>query len=157
VRAEDLNEDFVDILKCLLDADVDFLLVGAHALAHHGIVRATGDLDLWVRCRPSNARRAFEALSAFGAPLSSGGLSVEDLAKPGTVYQMGLPPRRIDVLTEISGVDFDEAWPLRGELNLAGLRIPVLDRESLLANKRAAARPKDLADVEALEALDPPD
>lgn len=154
MATEGLNEDFLDVLRCLDEAGVEFLVVGAHALARHGVVRATGDLDIWIRCDPANAVRAHRALVAFGAPVTSAGLTSEQLAEPGIVYQVGLPPRRIDVLTEISGVTFDTAWPKRVEVEIAGRQVPVLDKQSLLINKRASGRLKDLADVAELESLD---
>jgi hypothetical protein len=129
-------------------------VVGAHALAVHGVVRATGDLDLWVRPDPENAERAWRALARFGASLEAMGLTREDLTQPGTVYQIGLPPRRIDLLTEISGVGFDEAWSSKTLKDVEGLQIPFLGRQDLLQNKRASGRAKDLADIELLDRRD---
>ena len=127
------------------------MVVGAHALAVHGFVRATGDLDIWIRPDPENAQRIWNALVRFGAPVEAMGLTVRDLASPGVVYQVGLPPRRIDVLTQISGVTFDEAWQSRLEADLDGRAIPIIGRDAFLKNKRAAGRPKDLADAARLE------
>ncbi len=145
-----LNEDFLDILAALTDAGADFLVVGAHALAIHGVSRATGDLDVLVRASPENALRVYRALQDFGAPVHAHGLTTDDLATEGVVYQMGLPPRRIDILTRIDGVSFDEAWFGRELQVVEGLDIPFLGRAELLANKRTAGRPKDLLDVELL-------
>ncbi|HET9225586.1 MAG TPA: hypothetical protein VFR31_02900, partial [Thermoanaerobaculia bacterium] len=103
-----------------------FLVVGAHALAVHGVVRTTGDLDIWVRPDPENAQRVWRALAGFGAPMEAMGLTIQDLSQPGTVYQIGLPPKRIDILTEISGVEFDEAWGSRTVQEADGLTIPFL-------------------------------
>ncbi len=147
----DFNDDFRDLIACLRDAGVDYVIVGAHALAAHQLPRATGDLDVLVRPSDDNAARVYRALAAFGASLTAHGVRPIDFATPGTVYQIGLPPRRIDVLTTISGVTFDEAWRGRVELDLHGERLPFLGREELIRNKRAAGRPKDLADVIALE------
>ncbi len=147
------NPDFLDLLECLRVAHADFLVVGAFALSQHGLPRATGDLDVFVRANAENAPRVLAALRAFGAPLESAGLTLDDLNHPGTTYQMGLPPRRIDLLTQLSGLDFDEAWTGRVERPIAGGLVAFLGREALLKNKRASARPKDLADVAALEAL----
>ena len=144
-----MNRDFVEMLSALFEAGAEFLVVGAHALAAHGKPRATGDLDLWVRASPENAVRVMAALKKFGAPLFD--LSLEDLSTPGIVFQMGLPPCRIDLLTGISGVTFDEAWPGRLEATVAGLRLPFLGRAELVKNKRAAGRPKDLVDAAELE------
>lgn len=109
-KVPELNEDFADMLHCLGEAGVEFVIVGAHALAAHGIARATGDIDIFVKPSAENAERVLAALTAFGAPLDSHGIAPADFARPGLVYQIGLPPRRIDLLTEISGVSFDEAW-----------------------------------------------
>jgi hypothetical protein len=144
-----MNRDFVEMLDALSAAAAEFLVVGAHALAVHGHPRATGDLDLWVRATPENAARVWAALVAFGAPLDE--LSQADLATHGIVYQIGVAPNRIDILTSITGVSFDEAWPARIEAEIVGRTIPVLGREQLIANKRATARLRDLADVEDLE------
>jgi len=145
-----VNRDFVEMLAALCAAGADFLLVGAHALAVHGVPRATGDLDLWVRPTPENASRVWRALVAFGAPLLD--LRMEDLHTSDLVYQIGLPPCRIDFLTSISGVDFDSAWKNRLEFVVEGLTISCLSRHDFLRNKRAAGRPRDLADIAMLEA-----
>jgi len=107
--SDELPEDFVDMVACLREEDCDFLIVGAHALAAHGAPRATGDLDIFVRPDPVNAERVYRALLRFGAPVAAHEVSPEDFRRPGTVYQPGLPPNRIDILTELSGIDFDEA------------------------------------------------
>ena len=145
-----MNKDFRDILALLQDEGAVFLIVGAHALAVHGYLRATGDLDLWIRPDPENAERVWRALLRFGAPVEALNLSQADLEKPGIVFQIGLPPRRIDILTEISGVDFDEAWPNRVTQTVDGLEAPFLGREALLRNKQESGRDKDLADLRAL-------
>jgi len=148
---ERLNRDHLDLLRAFVDAEVRFLIIGAHAVGYHAQPRATGDLDLWIEPSIDNARRTHDALVAFGAPLQN--LSLEDLATPGIVFQMGLPPNRIDVLNEISGVGFTEAWETRAEATVAGLKVPVIGFACLLANKRAAGRPKDAGDIDALERL----
>jgi hypothetical protein len=140
-----VNRDFVEMLSALCGAGADFMVVGAHALAAHGIPRATGDLDLWVRAEPDNAERVLKALHAFGAPLFD--LSMEDLSRAGTVFQIGVPPSRIDILTSISGVAWKDAWPHRVMLSIEGMQVPVLGRADFVANKRAIGRPKDLADL----------
>lgn len=146
-----LNPDFLDLLEAFSAAKVEFIVVGAHALAANGVVRSTGDLDVWVRPSAANAAKVVQALLVFGAPLAQHGVTEADFARAGTVYQMGLPPRRIDVLTQITGVGFDEAWPGRTSMPLRGSPVAFLGREALLRNKRAAARPKDLLDVDLLE------
>lgn len=148
----ELNEDFVDMLDALLQEQVEFLLVGAHALAAHGLPRATGDIDIFVRPSADNALRVMKALARFGAPTAAHGIHASDFEAPGNVYQIGLPPRRIDLLTEISGVPFDEAVANAVTVQVAGHEIPVIGRNELIRNKRAAARDKDLLDAEALEA-----
>jgi hypothetical protein len=144
-----MNQDFVDLLRAFSDLGVEALVVGAHALAAHGHVRATKDLDVWIRPSPENAERAYRALRAFGAPLIE--LEVEDLATPGTVFQIGVAPVRIDILTVIDGVSFDEAWADKVSATFGGVPVSVLSRANLLRNKRASGRAQDLADVERLE------
>lgn len=146
-----MTDDWTDLLIGLLDARARFLVVGAHAMAVHGVPRGTQDLDVWVEPAPENADRIWAALAAFGAPLESLGLSLDDFMRPDTVVQLGLPPLRVDLLTAISGVpDFGVAWSRRREAPVAGRSVPFLGREDLIANKRAAGRLKDLADLEAL-------
>jgi predicted nucleotidyltransferase len=144
---EGLNEDFRDFLVLLADGGVDFVIVGAYALAFHGAPRASGDIDLFVSPTPANAQRVFDALVRFGAPLESAGVTSADFTQPGAVYQIGLPPRRIDVLTEISGLTFDEAWASRITAEIDGRTVSFIGREALLKNKEASGRPKDVADV----------
>ena len=145
-----LNPDFRDMLSALCDEEVEFLLVGAYALAAHGLPRATGDLDIWVRVSPENARRAMRALVRFGAAVP--GVTEQDFQTPGSVIQIGVSPRRIDFLTAIDGIEFDQAWPERAEVSLEGLTRPLIGRADLIRNKKAAGRPQDLADVARLEA-----
>ena len=144
-----MNPDFADILSALSAAGVEFLIVGAHALAAHGVPRATGDLDIWIRPTPDNAARTLRALAAFGAPLSD--LSIEDLTRPDTVFQMGVPPARIDILSGITGVDFADAWDRRVTVRLAEGEVAVLSKADFIANKAAVGRPKDLADMALLD------
>lgn len=145
-----MNDDFRELLGALLEAGARFLVVGAHAMAVHGVPRATGDLDVWVAPEEANSHRVWAALARFGAPLAEMGIAREDFLDPGQVVQIGLPPRRIDVLTSISGVGFEEAWATRATHDVAGHAVPFLGRVALVANKRAAGRAKDLADLEAL-------
>jgi hypothetical protein len=144
-----VNRDFIELLAVFNARAVEYIVVGAHALAAHGHVRATKDLDVWVRPSGDNATRVLGALVEFGAPLHD--LTVEDLATPGTVFQIGVPPLRVDVITAIDGVDFDEAWPDRVAVRLDDTTVPVLSRHHLIANKKASGRLQDLADVERLE------
>lgn len=125
------------------------MLVGGHAVGFHGRPRATKDFDLFIEASPENARRVYEALVAFGAPLAN--LQQADLAMPGAGFRMGSPPFRIELLTQISGVTFADAWPRREVREIDGVACPVIARSDLIANKRAAGRPQDLADVDVLE------
>jgi len=144
-----LNPDFRDILSGFSEEKVEFLLVGAYALAVYGLPRATGDIDLWIRLSAENARRVARALVTFGAPSSN--ISEEQLKTPGTVLQIGVAPRRIDILTSIDGVDFDDAWRDRTETLVEGLKVSVIGRRHLIQNKKAVGRPQDLADIARLE------
>lgn len=142
--------DFKELLLAFNEHDVEYLIVGAHALAAHGHVRATKDLDLWVRPDESNAQKVLRALSDFGAPLSN--LTSDDLSKKETIFQIGLPPLRIDIITNIDGVEFEDAWPDRLETLFGGVPAFVISRQHLITNKKTAARLQDLADVQELEA-----
>jgi hypothetical protein len=140
-----VNHDFVEMLSALSVAGVEYLLVGAHALAAHGRPRATGDLDIWLRPTPGNASRVWAALLQFGAPLHE--ISQEDLSEPDIVFQIGISPSRIDLLTSISGVEFENAWANRIMIDVSGLLIPTIGKEDLIRNKLAAGRPRDIADI----------
>ena len=152
---EGLHEDFRDLLVLFADAGVEFVIVGAYALAFHGAPRASGDIDLFVRPSSANAQRVFDALARFGAPLESASVTAADFAQSGAVYQIGLPPRRIDVLTEISGVTFDEAWASRVGGEVEGRTVGFIGRAALLRNKEASGRPKDIADAARLRQAKP--
>lgn len=143
-----MNPDFVDLLRAFIDAEVRFLVVGAYALAHHGRPRATGDLDVWVEAEPENAERVMRALAAFGAPLNE--VTAADFARPGVVLQIGVPPGRIDVLTELTGLRFAEAWPSREQGRFGSIAVDFLGRDAFIRNKRATGRSKDLGDIEGL-------
>jgi len=147
-----MNQDFKDLLAEFNAQKVEYLIVGAHALAAHGHVRATEDLDIWVRPDPANAKRVIAALRAFGAPLHD--LTEQDLSTPGLIFQVGVEPIRIDVLTVIDGVQFDEAWSERIGSKFAGEPVAVISQAHLIKNKLASARAQDLADVEKLRSKD---
>ncbi len=147
----DLPADFRDLLIELADAGADFVVLGGHAVAFHGHPRATKDLDVLVRPTPENAARVYGALAAFGAPLASFEVGAEDFTTYDGVLQIGLPPRRIDILNRADGITFDQAIAHAGSFTVEGRKIPVIGRDALLQNKRAAGRTQDLADVEALE------
>jgi hypothetical protein len=145
----ELAKDFRDLLRAFVDHEVRFLVVGAYALAVHGRPRATADLDVWIEATSDNANRAYSALRDFGAPLHD--LKPADLATPGVVFQIGLPPLRIDILTEITGVCFADAWPRRQRATFGDVAITVIGREDFLVNKRATGRLKDRADAARLD------
>lgn len=146
-----MPEDFLEFLEALLAHEARFLVVGAHALAVHGIPRATGDLDVWIDPGSDNAERVWSALVDFGAPLGALDVDRDDLVRSDLVVQLGLPPRRIDLLTGVTGLSFSDAWEGRVEKRIERLEVPFLGLDSLLRNKRATGRPKDLADIDALE------
>ena len=149
----DLSPDFRDLLIELADAGADFLLVGGFAVAFHGHQRATKDIDVLVRPTPENASKVFAGLRSFGAPLTSLDVSENDLASYDGVVQFGSPPNRIDILTSISGITFDEALAGSMEFDLEGRTITVIGLDALLKNKRAAGRDQDLIDVTVLERI----
>ena len=137
------------MLSVLGAEDAEFLLVGAYALAAHGFPRATGDMGIWVRRSDENACRIWQALQRFGVPLTD--LTLDDLKTPDTVFQIGVAPCRIDILTSIDGVEFDAAWSKRQIIEVEGQTLAVISRVHLLQNQKASGRPKDLADVAWLE------
>jgi hypothetical protein len=143
-----MNPDFVDLLRAFSAADVRFLIVGAYALAHHGRPRATGDLDVWVEATPTNAGRIMRALTAFGAPMQD--VTEHDFTQPGTVFQLGVAPVRIDILTELTGLRFDDAWATRVRGAFGDLDVDFIGRDAFIANKRALGRAKDIGDIEGL-------
>jgi hypothetical protein len=145
-----VDEDFIDLLGAFADEGVRFMVVGAHAMAVHGVPRATGDLDVWIEPTAENAERIWRALATFGAPLDSLGIALEDFVRPDMVVELGLPPRRIDLMTGITGVSFPGAWAERIMVSVEGREIPFLGRRALTENKRATGRPKDLSDLDAL-------
>lgn len=146
----ELPEDFKDLLLELSDAGAEFVLLGGHAVAFHGHPRATKDMDVLIRANRSNAERVYRALAAFGAPLEAFEVRAEDFATYDGVLQVGMPPRRIDILNRADGITFDEAIAEGAFFELDGRTIPVIGRDALLKNKRAVGRAQDIADVEAI-------
>jgi hypothetical protein len=144
-----VNRDFRDLLASFNDGGVRYLVVGGYALALHGHPRFTKDLDLFVEATPDNARRTHGALSAFGAPLSY--LTVEDLEVEGIIFQIGVAPNRIDIVTSIDGVTFAEAWAGRVQSRYGDQEIQLIGRPELIKNKRATGRKQDELDAEILE------
>lgn len=148
-----LPDDFRDALICLHDAKVDFVLIGGYAVAHHGHIRATKDIHVFIRPSPENAAKVMAAMAEFGAPLSALGVRQADFATKGKVVQFGVPPLRIDLLTDISGVDFDSASKETGTFHVDGRAIPVIGLDALIRNKKASGRPQDVADISVFERL----
>ena len=144
-----LNSDYKDMLQVLLDNDVNFLLVGAYAMGAHGYPRATGDIDIWVEPTAENSVRVYRSMEAFGAPLHE--IDESTFATPGVVFQIGVAPRRIDIITAISGVEFDDAFKQRQIVEMEGLSIPILSLGHLIRNKRATGRDQDRLDADQLE------
>lgn len=141
-----LADDFREFIASLNAAEARYLVVGGYALAAHGLPRATGDLDVWVWTSPENASRVLDALDAFG--FGAAGITATDVSSPGRVVQLGFPPLRIDVLTSIDGVDFDDAWDRRIVVGVgSGVEAMVIGRDDLVANKAASDRPQDRVDV----------
>ncbi len=146
-----LNEDYKEMLQSLIGENVKFLIIGAYALAVHGYPRATMDIDIWVMPSPENADAVLRALGKFGAHLN--GLTSADLQKTDTIFQIGVAPRRIDIITGASGLDFNRAYTNSQETDIEGITIRTLSLDDLIRNKKASGRTKDLADIEALEKL----
>jgi hypothetical protein len=146
-----LNSDYKDILSALSAEKVKFLLVGAYALAAHGYPRATLDIDFWIWPDSGNAAAVLRALARFGAPLDN--LSLLDLQTEGMVFQIGVAPRRIDMITSLDGLNFDEAFAHSAPIEIEGITVHVLSVEDMIINKRSTGRTKDLADAETLEGM----
>ncbi len=144
-----LNPDFIDILTAFSEEETEYLVVGGYAMAFHGYVRATGDIDLWIRISSENVQKVWRALQKFGAPLFD--LTIDDLLTQGMVYQMGVIPNRIDIINDITGVKFEDAWENRTSIEFGDLKIPLIGKEHLLVNKKATCRVKDQGDIAWLE------
>ena len=148
----ELDKDFNEFVELFLEHNVRFLIVGGYALAAHGLPRATGDLDAWVWRNPENAQNIMRALNAFGFQNLS--LTESDFSKEDSIIQLGYPPFRIDILTSIDGVAFDQAWEKKIVVELNGMNVPFIGRDDLITNKKAAGRPQDIADVSRLTSED---
>ena len=146
-----VNSDFTDLLKLFNDKNVKYLVIGGYAVIQYGEPRFTKDLDLWISTEPDNARAIYQALKEFGAPLA--GLTEADFSEEGCVYQMGVPPMRVDILMGIPGGDFKIAWDRRNEIDFEGLPIAFISKKDLIATKRASGRPQDLIDADILSGL----
>lgn len=143
-----LNKDYKEMLQLLLEEQVEFMLVGAYAMGAHGYPRATGDIDIWVEASKNNAPKVLSALKKFGAPLAQ--VSLQDFSQEGAVFQIGVTPRRIDIITKISGVTYQEANQDKVTVNVEGLNIPVISLDKFVKNKLASGRDKDTIDVKYL-------
>lgn len=146
-----LNNDYKEMLLCLKQEGVRFLLVGAYALGAHGYPRSTGDIDIWIEPSKENSANLIHALKKFGAPVT--GLSEKDFQKKNTIFQIGVAPCRIDIITGIDGVAFDKAYTNRETISLDGVKFPVLSLEDLIKNKKSTGREKDLLDAKELGKL----
>ena len=147
-----LNKDFKEFVELLNSAGVEYLIVGGYALAAHGHPRYTGDLDIWVRSSSPNVERLLEVLARFG--FGGLGLSAEDFLKPDSIVQLGYPPVRIDLLTSIDGVEFEQCYRNRVLIDVEGTNLPIIGIDEFRANKRAAGRAQDIADLESLDGPD---
>ena len=141
-----INRDFRDLFSAFSAAEVRFLVVGAHAVIYYTVPRYTKDLDVWIDPTPDNAEKAYRALADFGAPLE--GVTVQDLCTPGTILQIGVEPNRIDVLTEVDGLTFEQAWDRRVSSSYGDASIGLLDLDDLILNKRIVGRLQDQLDLE---------
>jgi hypothetical protein len=143
-----VNPDFRDLFAALNGASAEFLIVGGYALAVHGVPRFTKDLDVWIKATPDNAQRVWDALDAFGAPF--GELTLRDLSTPGIIFQMGVPPNRIDIITSIDGVEFPDAWCHRVASSYGDHPVMVIGIDELIRNKEATGRAQDALDAKTL-------
>jgi hypothetical protein len=143
-----LNQDFKELLRLFAEHGVEYLVVGGYAMAAHGYPRFTGDIDVWIWAKPDNAERVYAALKEFG--FGSVGLQVDDFLQAQSVIQLGYPPARIDLLTDIDGVGFAECWQRRKVVPMEGIDLPVVGLDDLIRNKEASGRLQDLADLEKL-------
>jgi len=143
-----IDPNFSEFVGLLLDNDVRFLVVGGYAVAAHGHPRYTGDLDIWILISAENAQRLLGALDAFG--FASLGVTADDFTHRNQVVQLGYPPLRIDLLTSLDGVRFDECYDRRLDVGLGDFTVPFIGLDDLKRNKQASGRPQDLADLDAL-------
>jgi len=144
-----LNEDYKEMLQILLNNEVKFLIVGAYAMGAYGYPRATGDFDIWVDAIIENSKRIYKSLSEFGAPVS--GITENTFAEKGIIFQIGVAPRRIDIITHIDGLIFQEAYKSRENIEIENLTIPFISKENLIKNKQSTGREKDKLDADYLK------
>ena len=152
-RAEKmLNDDYKEMLQLLKNNEVRFLVVGAYAMGAYGYPRATGDMDIWITASGENSQRVFRALKEFGAPLTQ--IDETTFVARDIIFQIGVAPRRIDIITSIDGVDFEQAWQRRVDVEIDGLSVPFISKPDLIKNKESTGRDKDLLDVKYLKSVD---
>jgi len=144
-----LNEDYREILQLLLNNKVRFLVVGAYAMGVYGYPRATGDFDIWVEATEENSKKIYNSLTEFGAALSD--ITEETFSKKRIIFQIGVTPRRIDILTYIDGVDFKKAYQTKKEIKIDTLKVPFISKVNLIKNKKATGRDKDKLDIKHLK------
>jgi hypothetical protein len=147
-----LNEDYKEMLQILLGNDVKFLVVGAYAMGAYGYPRATGDFDIWVDASSANSKKMYRSLSEFGAPLSE--LTCDTFTEKGIIFQIGVTPRRIDIITMIDGVDFRQAYSDRQDILIGDIKVPFISKKDLIKNKESTGREKDKLDAESLRKAD---
>lgn len=144
-----LNEDYREMLQILLKNRVDFLVVGAYAMGVHGYPRATGDIDLWIAASSENSAYVYNSLKEFGAPLTE--INKDTFCEEGIVFQIGVAPRRIDIITQIDGVDFENACKSKINVEVEGMSIPFISKDDLIKNKESTGREKDKLDANSLK------
>ncbi|GAB4493991.1 MAG: nucleotidyl transferase AbiEii/AbiGii toxin family protein [Anaerolineales bacterium] len=144
-----LNQDFKEFIQSLNDNGVRYLVIGGYAVAFHGHPRYTKNIDVWVEMSPENAARMVKALEQFG--FGSLGLKADDFTTPDQIVQLGYPPSCIDILTTLSGVQFEDCYPARVQTVIDGVVVQFIDLDNLKKNKKATGRHQDLADIENLE------
>jgi predicted nucleotidyltransferase len=142
---------YKDLLQFFNDCQVEYLVVGGYAVMKYSEPRYTKDLDIWVKRSPQNSIRIFEALAQFGAPLEHDGITRETFSQTNVIYQIGIAPVRVDILTHLSGVDFEKAWQRRAAASFFGVAANFISLDDLIANKRAAGRASDLEDLKKME------
>lgn len=144
-----LNEDYKEMLQILLDNEVKFLIVGAYAMGAYGYPRATGDFDIWVDTSIENSKKIYKSLFEFGVPISD--ITENTFTEKGIVFQIGVAPRRIDIVTHIDGVNFEEAYRTKEIINIENLPLPFISKENLIKNKQSTGREKDKLDIKYLK------
>ena len=146
-----MNADYIDMLKCLNKAGVDYILVGGWAVNMYGYIRATVDLDIWILADADNAKKVYAAVAEFGAPIAE--MKPEGFAEYGMIFQIGVAPCRVDIISKISGVSYADAVNRAVPKTIDGVPVRIISLDDLIANKKASGRTKDIADVEVLEGL----